>query len=457
MSSAAQTPSIHDNHDTLSLVGDVVAKAIKQGATAADAVFVSATELSVNHRMGKPEDVERAESLGIGLRVFVGDKLASVSSESLDPNSLDTMIERAIAMAKVATDDPYAGLAPEALLASEACELELCDPTEPSIDMLQAVCATAEEAALAHEGITNSEGADASYSKHGIALVTSSGFAKEYAVTDSSLAVCVLAGEGTGMERDYEYSCARHYADMASPESIGNAAAEYTLRRLNPKKVATQQVPMVFHPRVSKSFVGKLASAINGAAIARGTSFLKEQMDQAIFNEQISIVDDPHIVRGLASKPFDGEGVLNQKMTLVDQGRLTSWMLDVRSANQLGLTTTGHASRGLSGSPSPSSTNLYMQAGTVSPEALMSDIKDGFYVTDTFGMGINLITGDYSQGASGLWIEKGEVTYAVSEVTIAGNLKEMFMQMTPADDLVMRYGTNAPTVRIDGMMLAGAA
>lgn len=447
--------SLSDSHDSLNILEDVIAQAKRAGADAADAVFITSTDISANHRMGKAEDVERAESIGLGLRVFVGSKLATISTETLTADALNEATQRAVAMAKVSTDDPHSTLAPEELLVQEVKDCDLYDTEEPSINTLQEACARAEAAALEVKGITNSEGADAAHSRHSIAIATSHGLAQEYRVTDSSLSVCVLAGEGTGMERDYDYSSKRFYADLDAPDLIGKNAAERTLRRLNPSKVETQQVPIIFDPRVSKGLVGKLAGAANGASIARGTSFLKDAMGEQLFHESINIIDNPHLPRGMASKPFDGEGVQNDELALVKKGKLNSWLLDTRSANQLGLTTNGRAARGLSGSPSPSSTNLYMEAGSISVEDMLADIESGFYVTDLFGGGVSLLTGDYSQGASGLWIDKGELTYAVSEVTIAGHLKEMFKQLTPADDLEMRYGTNAPTIRVDGMMLAG--
>ena len=314
----------------------------------------------------------------------------------------------------------------------------------------------AEEAARAVKGVTNSEGADASYSSRNIALVTSNGFAQSYKTSSASVSVSVLAGEGTAMERDYDYAIARHVSDLDNPATLGKNAGNRAIKRLNPQKIQSCTVPVVFDPRVSKSLVSTFASAINGAAIARGTSFLKDSLGKALFNPSVSIMDDPHRVRGLSSRPFDSEGVEGKKRALIENGVLTTWLLDLRSANQLNLTTTGHASRGLASPPSPSSSNLYMENGDISCQDLISDIKNGFYVTDTFGMGINTITGDYSQGANGFWIENGKISYAVSEITIAGNLGDMFKNITPANDLEFRYGTNAPTLRVESMTIAGA-
>ena len=359
-------------------------------------------------------------------------------------------------MARLAPEDKFAGLAPAALLARDTPALDLEDPLEPPAETLVAWARDAEQAGLDVPGVTNSEGGGASYSRSAIALATSSGFLGRYAGTSLSIGVAVLACEGTGMERDYDHATARHAGDLRSAASIGKSAGEKAVRRLNPRKVASQSVPVVFDPRESAGLLGHFSSAISGSSIARGVSFLKDRMAAAIFAPTISIIDDPHRLRGLRSKPFDGEGVAGKKRALIDQGRLTSWLMDCASARQLGLTSTGHAARGTGGPPAPSATNLYMQAGTVSRDALIADIKQGFYVTELMGMGVNGVTGDYSRGAAGFWIENGQLAYPVSEVTIAGNLKDMFLHLTPADDLEFRYSFNAPTCRIEGMTIAGA-
>jgi len=399
--------------------------------------------------------VERSESLGVSLRVFMGGRTALVSSSDTGKHALAELVSRAVAMAELAPEDPFTALAPEALLARSVADLDLCDPSEPDSRALQEQCARAEDAALAIKGITNSEGAGASSAHYRFTLAASNGFSASYRTSHSSLSVSVLAGEGTAMERDYDYTSARFVSDLAPPEIIGRNAATRAVARLGSRKAQTQQVPVVYDPRVAKNLLGSFAGAINGSAIARGTSFLKEDMGKQIFLPAVTIIDDPHRRRGLSSRPFDGEGVANRKMALVDKGVLTSWVLDMRSANRLKLSPTGHATRGLSSPPSPGTTNLYIEAGALSPAALIADIRAGFYVTEVFGMGVNLVTGDYSQGASGFWIENGERSYAVSEVTVAGKLQEMFLRMTPANDLEFRYGTNAPTLRVEGMTVAG--
>lgn len=442
--------------DRLNLLADLVARARRAGADAADAVLFEADALQVTHRLGKPEDLERSESRDLGLRVFAGRRVAVVSTNDFAPAGFDALVERAVAMARAAPEDPYAGLAEPDLLAKNWPELELDDGVEPDAAALYAQAAACEAAALAVPGVTNSEEAGASWSRARIALVASNGFAGTYAASSHGFSVSVLAGEGTSMERDYDHSSARWRADLEAPEAVGRRAGERAVARLQPRKVKTQAAPVVFDPRVSRSLLGHFAAAISGTAVARGTSFLKDRMGTKIFADGVRIVDDPHRKRGLASKPFDGEGVANRRMALVEDGVLQSWLLDTSSARQLGLKSTGHASRGTSGPPGPSGTNLYMEPGRLSPDELIADIKSGFYVTELIGFGVNGVTGDYSRGAAGFWIENGRRAYPVSELTIAGNLKDMFLRLTPANDLVFRYGTNAPTLRVDGMTVAGA-
>lgn len=440
---------------TLDLLGDLIAKARRAGATAADALFVEGVSVSHARRLGKLEKLERAEGHDLGLRVFVGQRQAIVSSNDRSTKTLDALVERAVAMAKAAPEDPYCGLADAADIAREFPELDLVDPVEPSAEALMERARAAEETAMAVKGITNSEGAEASWGSSRVALVASNGFAAEYARTTHSFSVAVIAGEGTGMERDYDWSSALHAADLDDPAKIGKSAAERTLKRLNPRKIETCRIPVVLDPRVSGGIVRHLAGAINGASIARGTSFLKSKMNEMVFAPGITIVDDPFRKRGMSSKPVDGEGIAPRRRALVDKGRLTTWILDLRSARQLGLKSTGHAARGTTSPPSPSTTNLYMEKGSIARAAMLKDIKRGLYVSEFIGMGINGVTGDYSRGAAGYMIEDGELTYPVSEVTVAGNLVEMFKNTTPADDLVFRYGTDAPTLRIDGCTIAG--
>jgi len=438
------------------LLNDLIQKALKLGADTADAVKVEGISLSVSQRLGKREDLERSEANDLGLRVLIGKRQAIVSSTDTSVAALDELVERAVAMAKVAPEDPYCGLADSALLARTLENLDLFDAHESDAEELYERAAIAEDAARSHPGITNSEGADASWGSGTIDLATSHGFSGSYRTSSFSVSTAVVAGDGTAMERDYDYSVARHLADLEDAGEVGRRAGERTVRRLKPRKAETAQVPLIFDPRISGGILGHFAGALTGPAVARGTSFLKDYMGKQVFPANVTISDDPHRIRGLASKPFDGEGVANRKAVIAEAGILQTWILDSASARQLGLQTTGHARRGTSSPPSPSTTNLYMDAGDLSPQALMEDIANGFYVTELIGFGVNAVTGDYSRGAAGYWIENGEFTHPVSEVTIAGNLKEMFLNLTPADDLEFRYATNAPTLRLDGMTVAGA-
>jgi PmbA protein len=442
--------------DPQNILGSLIEAARKAGADAADALFVEGVSSSVSYRLGKLEDLERAESADLGLRVFVGQKVAFISSTDFSADALAALPGRAVAMARLAPEDKFAGLAPKDRLAKSIPALDLEDSAEPSAERLIELAREIEGAAMAVNGITNSEGGGASFSRSAVALATSEGFYGRYAGTSHSIGVAVLAGEDTGMERDHDFASARHAGDLESAAIVGRRASERTVKRLNPRKAKSQSVPVVFDPREAASLIGHLAGAISGASIARGVSFLKDRMGQAIFAPGVNIIDDPHRLRGLRSKPFDGEGVANQRRALIDKGVLTTWLLDCASARQLGLETTGHAARGTGGPPSPSTTNLHLEPGTLTPQALMADIKQGFYVTELMGMGVNGVTGDYSRGAAGFWIENGQIAYPVSEVTIAGNLKDMFANLTPASDLEFRQGTNSPTVRVEGMTLAGA-
>ncbi len=440
---------------SLDLLDDLLRRARKAGAEAADAVFVQGASLSIAERLGRPEKLERAEGRDLGLRVFVGKRQAIVSSTDFAPKALDELASRAFAMAKAVPEDPFCGIADPAELATIVPDLDLCDPDEPSPETLMARLRAAEDAARAVPGVTNSEGAEAGWSRSEIALAASNGFRNGYEISNSSVSVAVLAGEGTAMERDYDFSAAIYGSELEAADVVGRRAGEKAVKRLNPRKVATAKGPVVFDPRVAHGMVGHLAGAINGAGIARGVSFLKDKMGERLFPPGIDIVDDPHIRRGRRSKPFDGEGLANRRSLLVEDGVLMTWVLDLRSARQLGLKSTGHAARGTSSPPGPSTTNLYLAAGRQTPAQLMADITTGFYCTELIGFGVNNVTGDYSRGAAGFWIEDGQIAYPVSEITIAGNLKDMFLHLHPANDLVFRYGTNAPTLRIEGMTVAG--
>lgn len=445
-----------ETDEALNLLDDVIRAAVARGADAADALVATGVSLSVAQRLGQPERLERSEGNDLGLRVLIGRKQAIASSSDWTADSLDELVDRAMAMATAVPDDPYCGL-PDAdeVFAGPLIDPDICDDAEPDVAALTDRARICEDAARAVEGVTNSEGAEASWSLTEIALLASNGFAGSYAVSRHGIGAAVLAGDGAGMERDYDFSSTVFLEDLEDPAAVGEQAGIRATSRVGARKVGTAKVPVVYDPRVANSLVGHFASAVNGVAVARGTSFLKDSMGQQIFAEGIGIVDNPHRRRGLRSKPFDAEGMANPLLNLVDNGILKSWVLDLHSARQLKLPTTGRAARSASSPPSPAVTNLYMKSGTPSPHELIRDIRSGFYVVELIGFGVNMITGDYSRGAAGFWIENGEVTYPVSEITIAGNLKDMFRNMTPANDLEFRYGTNAPTIRVEGMTVAG--
>jgi PmbA protein len=452
---APAAASLLDQSALSDLAQRLVEAARRAGADAADAIAVRGMSQGIEVRDGKVEETERSEGDDVGLRVIVGRRQAVVSTNDLAGNGAAALAERAVAMARVAPDDPYVGLAAPDLLATAWPDLDLVDPVIPSIEELEARARAAEAAGLAVTGVVKSGGASASHGIGGMVLVTSHGFHGAYLRSSHGVSMTAIAGEGTGMERDYDFTSALHAADLEAPERIGRVAGERTVARLAPRKVATCKVPVVFDPRVAGTLVGHLVSAANGAAIARKASFLNGRLGERLFRPGVRIVDDPLRLRGLRSQPFDAEGVAVKPLAIVDDGVLTSWLLDCATARELGLASTGHAHRGVSSPPSPGAYNLHLAAGAATPAALIGDIAQGFYVTDLIGSGVNGVTGDYSRGASGFWIENGAITYAVSEVTIAGHLFDIFKSLEPANDLVFRYGVNAPTLRIEGLTVAG--
>lgn len=441
--------------DRLDLLSDLIDKARAEGADAADAVAFDHWALTHEQRLGKTEGLERAEETEIGLRVLFGRRQASVSSTDLNAATLAELAARAVAMAREAPEDPWCGLADPSELAREIPDLDTCDPEEPSPETLRERAAAAEDAARAVPGVTNSEGAEASWSRTAVALAASNGFSGAYIATHSSIAASVLAGTGTEMERDHEWHSACFAADLRAPEDIGRIAGERAVARLHPRKADTAAVPVMFENRVAGTLLRSLAGAISGPAIARGTSFLKDRLETAVMPASVTVFDDPLRRRGLRSKPFDAEGIATRRRALIEAGVLKGWLLDCASARQLGLSSTGNAARSTSGPPSPAPSNLYMEPGSKTPDALMKDMGRGLLVTEMMGMGVNIVTGDYSRGAAGFWIEDGAIAHAVSEVTIAGNMADMFLAITAADDLEFRRGTDAPSLLIDGMTVAG--
>ncbi len=443
--------------NSLDILEYLIENAIKAGADAADAVAIDAHSKSISWRNDRLEDTDSSEIEDIGLRVFIGQKQAIVSTSDRSNDNLNQLVARTIEMARAVPEDEYCGLAPEeAIHRSDFAELDLYDDTQISVSQLAELSARAETSARSVEGVTNSDGAGASASRYGLTLLTSHGFVGYSRGSSFSLSVSAIAGEGTGMERDYDYTSARHFVDLKAPETVGSTAGGRAAVRLNPIKIESGSKPVVFAPRVSNSLLGHFSGAINGTSIARGTSFLKDMMGEQVFNNNVAIIDDPLMQRGLKSRLFDGEGVTVQKCNLIENGTLQTWMLNSATAKQLGLNVTGHASRSSSSTPGITTSNLYMAPGTLSPQELMADIKDGVYITELIGMGVNPVTGDYSRGAAGFLIKDGQIAESVSEITIAGNLKEMFRHLVPASDLNFIYGSNAPTIRIDGMTIAGA-
>ncbi len=441
-------------------------RAAKAGADSADALAVTGESIGVSARGGALEDVERAESGDFGLRVLLeaegGVRVATISASDPSDAALDALAERAVAMAREAPVDPFAGLAPEALLdrsdvAARTAELELGDPAgPPSADQLLDEALALEQAALGVDGIAQVEGSDASWGGGWAYFATSHGFAAGYRSSSRSRSVSAVAGEGTAMERDYAYSSARFAEDLRAVEEIGLEAGRRAARRLGPKKPPKGAYPVLFEPRVASSLVGAVLGAANGASVARGASFLRDKMGERILPERFSIQDDPTRRRGLGSRPFDGEGVAARPKAIVKDGVLAEWLLDCESARRLGLETNGSAGRGVAGGPSPSSSNVWITPGEKSPEELIKETGTGVLVTEMMGRGVNGVTGDYSRGAAGFWIENGEIAYPVSEFTLAGHVFEMLAALEAADDLVFDRRVVAPTLRVEGLTIGSA-
>ncbi len=438
------------------LLNDVVAAALRAGADAAEAVGAQRKSLSISVRVGALEEVEREESRDLGLRVFVGQRQATVSGSDISPEARAKLVERAVAMARLAPEDPYAGLAdPDRLAGDARPDLDLYDPTEPTAETLEDRARAAEAAARAQPGVTNSDGASGSWSSSQWTMVTSGGFVGVHRASGFSIGASAIAGDADGMETGYDGRSTRWEADLPSPESLGATAGQRAAARLGARKVASTTAAVIFENRLAGSLMSPLIGAISGPSIARGTSFLKDKLGQQIFARGITIRDDPHKPRGLGSSPFDDEGVANQARDLIDDGVLTTWLLNTASARQLGLATTGHASRGLAGPPGVSTSNLTFQPGTRDQAGLMADAGRGLLVTSMFGPSLNGNTGDWSVGCSGFWFEDGAPAYPVNEITVAGNLLEIFARVVPGSDLEFRGASNAPSLLVDGLAIAG--
>ena len=441
--------------EPLEILDELLGRAQSLGADAADAVLADRQSLSVAYRLRSCEQLERSETQIVGLRLFVGQRQAIVSSSDISRTALAEMAERGLGMARSVPEDPFCGLADPGELGHDDIDVEAYEPGELDLSSISARAMAAEEAALSVPGVSNSEGAESAAGFDDFAVAATNGLRRRYARSWHSLSVSVLAGEGTAMERDYAYTGAVWKADLEDAGALGKRCGEQAVKRLQPRKVRTAQVPVIYEPRVARSLLGHLTAAINGSAVARGTTFLGGRLGDQVFSTGINIIDDPLRRRGLRSRPCDAEGIASRRRAIVDNGMLTGWLLDLRSARQLGLQSTGHASRGASSPPAPAPTNVYLEPGPLSLNELIASVDDGLLVTDLMGFGVNGVTGDYSRGASGFWIEKGEIAYPVSEITISGNLVEMFRQVTPAADLEFRYGMDSPTIRVDGMTVAG--
>ena len=438
------------------LLNDIVKAALKAGADAAEAVSADRRSLSVGVRNGKLEDVEREESRDLGLRVFVGQRQASVSASDLSPATQARLVERAVAMARLAPEDPHAGFAPEDRLArGPFIDLDLFDPSERSAQTLEQVSAEAEASALAVPGVARSEGGHAGWSSTRWRLVTSHGFDGAYEGSAFSLGVGVIAEKDGAMERGGESRSTRHLSDLPGADLIGHTAGERAVARVGPRKIASTTAPVIFDNRMAGQIVSPAIGAISGPSIARGTSFLKDRMGQRVFAEGVTLIDDPFRPRGMGSTPFDDEGAMVEKRALFDDGVLTTWLLNSASARQLGLETTGHASRGLAGPSGVSTHNLHMEPGERDLAGLMADAGTGLLVTSMFGPSLNGNTGDWSAGVSGFWFENGVIAYPVSEVTVAGKLTDLYLRLERGSDLEFRGGFNVPSLMFDAVAIAG--
>jgi len=438
------------------MLSDVIAAALRAGADAAEAVVAERAALGVNVRLGKLEEVEREESRDIGLRVFIGKRHATVSGSDISPAARAKLVERAVAMARLAPEDPYGGLAdPELYARAPLPELDLFDAQEPSPEALEEAARACEDAARAMPRVINSDGGSASASRSSWRLVTSNGFSGLHRASGFSIGASVIAGDGDEMEGGYDGRSARWREDLPDPAAIGAEAGRRAAARLGPRKLDSQTAPVIFQNRIATSVIGPLISAIGGPSVARGTSFLKDKLGEAVFAKGVNITDEPHRRRGLGSAPFDDEGVATRTWSLIEDGVLKTWLLNASSARQLGLEHTGHASRGLAGPSGVGSSNLTVQPGVTDLDGLMRDAGKGVLVTSMFGPSLNANTGDWSVGCSGFWFEDGAIAYPVSEITVAGNLIDIYARLVPGSDLEIRGSANSPSLLVDGLAIAG--
>ena len=433
----------------------LIKKSKKSGADSVDVVYIENTNIDVGCRLKKIEKLERSESNDIGLRFIKNKKQVIVSSNDLTKKNLEELIYKASKMVGAIPRDPYCSIAKKKDLIKKIPNLEIFDSKEPTIKSLKDKVIEAENAGLNVKGVTNSEGAEIGWNKSKIYLFNSNGLNVSYQSSSYDIYAVLIAGRGTLMEREYEFASSVFEKDLTKSSLLGKKAGELAVKKINPKKIKTSKIPVIFSPRVANSFLKHLSSAINGNSITRGTSFLKKKLNKKIFSSNINIIDNPLKKRGLQSKPFDGEGLETKKTQIIKNGELKTWFLDLATAHQLRLKSTAHASRNISSPPTPSPTNLYFEPGNISPKSLIGNIKKGVYLTELMGSSVNLINGDYSRGGSGFWIDKGEITYPINGITIADNLNEMFKKIILANDLEFKHGLNSPTMLIEDMIVAG--
>jgi len=433
----------------------LIKKSKKSGADSVDVVYIENTNIDVGCRLKKIEKLERSESNDIGLRFIKNKKQVIVSSNDLTKKNLEELIYKASKMVGAIPRDPYCSIAKKKDLIKKIPNLEIFDSKEPTIKSLKDKVIEAENAGLNVKGVTNSEGAEIGWNKSKIYLFNSNGLNVSYQSSSYDIYAVLIAGRGTLMEREYEFASSVFEKDLTKTSLVGKKAGELAVKKINPKKIKTSKIPVIFSPRVANSFLKHLSSAINGNSITRGTSFLKKKLNKKIFSSNINIIDNPLKKRGLQSKPFDGEGLETKKTQIIKNGELKTWFLDLATAHQLRLKSTAHASRNISSPPTPSPTNLYFEPSNISPKSLIGNIKKGVYLTELMGSSVNLINGDYSRGGSGFWIDKGEITYPINGITIADNLNEMFKKIILANDLEFKHGLNSPTMLIEDMIVAG--
>jgi len=434
----------------------LLSRAKHYGATSADAIATHGRSSAIVVRGGELEDVDNSEGRDIGLRVLVGQRQACVSSSDMSELSIDQLAERAVAMAKLAPKDPYCGLADKSQLSTHNLNLQLHDDTPMTPAQLKARALEVEASALAVKGVQQAEGANASHASSAIYFMTSHGFSQGWTSSRHGLSVSAIAESGGAMERDFDYDGTRWLEDLKTPEDVGRIAGERVIARLGSQQMNSGATPVIFDQRISGALVSAMIGAITGTSIARGVSFLKDKMGETLFSPNIQIIDDPLMVRGHGSRPYDGEGIAPIMRHLIKNGALQTWLLNCASSRQLGLETTGHATRSIGSPPGVAATNSYMAAGDKTPAQLMADMGEGLMITEMFGPSLNSNTGDYSVGVAGFKIENGQKAYPVSEITIAGNLLEMYKTLIPANDLIFDAATVAPSILSQGLTVAGS-